>query len=140
MAEASDDLQFRMDPSALYREEVVTDRRVGTIRRLVPITRDGAADPSRPVLFVGQAQVMSTAGILPITFDIAAATLAEAVEKFGAAAEAALEETVRELEALRREAATSLVIPEPGTASAILGPGGRPAGGLPPGGGKIRLR
>ncbi len=139
MAELGD-LHLTMDPSGLYREEVVTDRQVGTIRQLVPITREGAVDPSRAVCFMGQTQLVTPGGVLPLSFDIAAATLAEAVEKFGAAAQAALEETVRELEELRREAATSLVIPEPGAAAAILGPGGRPATGLPPGGGKIRLR
>ena len=66
---------------------------------------------------------------------IPAATLAEAVEKFGATAKVALEEMLRELQALRREAASQLVIPEPGAASSILS-----AGDLPERGGKIRLR
>ena len=34
-----------MDAASLYREEIVTDRKVGTIRMLVPITNAGTADP-----------------------------------------------------------------------------------------------
>lgn len=130
-----EDIELRMDPGQLYREEVFSDHRVGTIRRLIPVTRDGAPDPARPVLFTGETHILTAGGTLPLTFEIPAGTLAEAVEKFGATAKVALEEMLRELQNLRREAATQLVIPEPGTASSILGPGG-----LPERGGKIRLR
>ena len=123
-----------MDAADLYREDLYTDRRVGTIRQLTPVTKDGTPDASRPVSFLGQAQIMTTAGMLPISFEIDATSLGEAVEKFGAAAKVALEETVRELQELRRQAASQLVIPEPGTTSAILG-----GGGAPPRGGKIHL-
>jgi hypothetical protein len=128
--------ELQMNAGSLYREEVFTDRRVGTIHQLIPVTADGATDAGRPVLFTGQAQIMTAAGVLPISFEIEAKTLSEAVARFGGAAQQALEETVQELRELRRQAASSLVVPEPGTASAILGPGGMPAGG----GGKIRPR
>ncbi len=125
---------LRMNAGDLYREDAYTDRRIGVIRQLTPVTIDGTPDPSRPVVFTGQAQIMTAAGVLPISFEIDARTLAEAVEKFGAAAQVAVEETAREIQELRRQAASQLVIPEPGAASVILG-----AGGLPPGaGGKIR--
>jgi hypothetical protein len=88
------------------------------------------------VRFTGQTQILTAAGALPLTFDIAATTMPEAIGKFGATAKVALEEMLRELQQLRREAASQLVIPEPGAASSILGPGGLPA--QP--GGKIRLR
>ena len=128
------DTDIRVDPRSLYREETYTDRRVGVIRELTPVTREGTVDPARPVLYVGQAQIMTAGGILPISFEIDAASLSGAVDAFGAAAKLALEDTVRELQELRRQAASQLVIPEPGTASSILGPSG-----LPPGGGKIRM-
>ena len=48
-----------MDATQLYREEIFTDRRVGTIRRLTPVTVDGTPDAARTVIFVGQAQVNS---------------------------------------------------------------------------------
>ena len=135
MADDPRDFEPTMDGADLWREEIVTDRRVGTIRILTPITADGGTDPARRVSYVGQAQIMTTAGMLPISFEIEATTLADAVQKFGPAAKVALEETVRELQEIRRQAASQLVIPEPGTASAILGSGG----GVPPRGGKIHL-
>ncbi len=134
MAEPNE-IDFAMDPAELYREEVFTDRKIGTIRQLVPVKSDGTVDPSRPVLFAGQTQIVTAGGMLPLSFDIPATSLAEAVARFGAAGQVALEETVREIQELRRQAASQLVIPEPGAASSILG-----SGGTPPGGGKIRLR
>lgn len=67
MSSVNDGRQAAMDPSQVYREETFTDRRVGTIRRLTPVTADGADDASRPVLFVGQAQVMTPMGAVPIS-------------------------------------------------------------------------
>ena len=39
---------IKLDANELYREEVFTDRRAGTLRRLVPVTITGADDPARP--------------------------------------------------------------------------------------------
>jgi hypothetical protein len=119
-----------MDATQVYREETFTDRKVGTIRRLTPVTADGGADASRPVMFVGQAQVMTPMGAVPISFELDAATLDAAVEKFGATAEQAVQQTMRELQEMRREQASSLVIPEAGGAGlpnpSDLLRGGRP--------------
>lgn len=101
----------KMDASALYREDIVTDRKVGTIRRMTPLKSDGSDDAARPTLYVGEAQIMTNAGPLPINFEIEAAGLAEAVEKFGDAAKEAVERTVRELQELRRQQASSIVVP-----------------------------
>lgn len=133
---ASDDKlpELKMDPANLYREETFTDRRVGTIRRLTPIKGDGAPDTARQVLYLGQAQLLTPVGALPISFEIEAKSLAEAVEKFGAAAQAAVERTVKELRELQREAASSILIPE--RTPSGFGPGGLPGVG---GGGKIKL-
>ncbi len=134
MADEQREFEPSMDAAELCREDVYTDRRVGTIRVMTPVLGDGSPDPARRVSYVGQAQIMTNAGMLPISFDIEAASLGEAVQKFGAAAKVALEETVRELQEIRRQAASQLVIPEPGTASAILG-----GGGAAPPRGKIHL-
>jgi hypothetical protein len=119
-----------MDSTQVYREDVFTDRKVGTIRRLTPVLADGGDDSARPVLFVGQAQVMTPMGALPISFDLEAATLAVAISKFGPAAEIAVQQTMRELQELRREQASSLVIPDAAGSSLpnpsdLLGRGGR---------------
>jgi hypothetical protein len=121
-----------MDPATLYLEEVFTDRRVGTIRRMTPVKGDGARDPAREITYVGETQVMSTVGALPIVFEIDATSLEDAATKFGPLAKDAIEKTVRELQDLRRQAASSIVIPQGGMPD--LGGGGSPRGG-----GKIQL-
>jgi hypothetical protein len=69
------------------------------------------------VLFVGQAQVMTPMGALPISFELEADSLDLAISKFGEAAESAVNHTMRELQELRREQASSLVIPDGAGAS-----------------------
>ena len=121
----------KMDPAELFREEVITDRKVGTIRVLTPISTDGSKDAARKTLYLGEAQIYTTMGALPLSFELDADSLSDAVTKYAPAAKQAVEQAVRELEDMRRQAASSIVIPKGG------------AGGLPPGalggGGKIQL-
>lgn len=124
-----------MDAASLYREEIVTDRKVGTIRMMVPIKDDGTSDSARTTVYTGEAQVMTNMGALPVTFDIDAKNLAEAVANYGEAAKTGIERTMRELQELRRQASSGLIVPPAGAASALTGGG---MGGLP-GGGKIQL-
>ena len=119
-----------MDAASLYREEVYTDRRVGTIRVLIPVTKDGLTDPTRQVLYAGEAQVLTPGGMLPITFDLEAGSLAEAIDKFADGVKEGVERTIQEIQELRREAASSIILPD-------RIPGG--LGGPPPRGGKIQL-
>ena len=121
-----------MDAASLYREEIYTDRKVGTLRVLVPVRDDGSTDPSRPTVFQGEAQLMTNVGPLPISFDIEATTLAEAVSRYAEATKSGVERAMRELQEMRRQASSSIVIPQTGAAG--LGPGG-PLGG----GGKIQI-
>jgi len=128
--------EISMDASNLYREEVVSDRKMGTIRVMTPIKADGSDDEARAVVYVGQAQIMTPMGALPLAFEIEAASLQDAVEKFGAEAKQAIDNTMDELKELRRQAASSIVLPEAG--GGMPGAGGLPGGGLP-GGGKIQF-
>ena len=118
-----------MDAASLYREEIYTDRAVGTLRVLTPVTSTGAPDPSRPVVYTGEAQLMTTVGPLPISFEVPAATLAEAVANYAEAAKEGVAHAMHELAEMRRQASSSIVIPQGGA----LPPGG------PLGGGKIQL-
>ncbi len=111
MSSANDGRQATMDSTQIYLEETFTDRRVGTIRRMTPVLGNGSPDPARPVIFVGQAQVMTPMGAVPISFELDSPTLDGAIAKFGEAAELAVQQTMRELQELRREQASSLVIP-----------------------------
>jgi hypothetical protein len=112
MSSTTDGREASMDSTQIYREETFTDRKVGTIRRLTPVAADGSADAARPVIFIGQAQVMTPMGALPISFELEAVSLNVAIEKFGPAAEQAVHQTMRELQEMRREQASSLVIPD----------------------------
>ena len=103
MAEQPLDLELKMEENDLYQEEIFTDRRVGTIQRLTPIDRTGKPDPARPVLYVGQTQLMSRMGALPLSFEIPGDSLEQAVQNFPTAANGALVETMQKLEDMRRE-------------------------------------
>ena len=125
--------ELKVDPNSLFLEEIFTDRRVGTIRRLTPVGKDGERDQARAVIYVGETQVLTPAGALPIGFEIGAGSLKEAAEKFGPLAKEAIERTVKELQELRRQAASQIVVPQGPLPP--LGPGGGGAGG----GGKIQM-
>lgn len=122
-----------MDAAALFREEMFTDRKVGAIRRLTPVTGDGVPDTTRPVVYIGQAEIMTNMGPVPLSFEIEGKTLDQAVAGFAAAAAVAIERTVQQIQEMRRQAASQLVVPQGGMPN--LGPGG--PGGR--GGGKIQI-
>lgn len=125
MSDEISDAEIAMDSKALYHEETFTDRRVGTLQRLTPVTASGAADGTRPVLYVGQTQVLTPAGALPLSFEVPATSLDDAVAKFGDAAKQALARTMRRLEELRREQASSIIVPGASPPGGVPGPGGR---------------
>ena len=93
--------EAKMDVNNLYREEIVTDRRVGTLRMMTPIKGDGSLDEKREVIFMGEAQIMTQAGPMPINFEIEAKSLTEAVAQFAEAAQQGVEKTVRELQDIK---------------------------------------
>jgi hypothetical protein len=129
---AANDLpDVKLDTNALYREDVFTDRRAGTIRRLTPVTASGEVDSARPVLFSGQTQLLTPAGVLPLAFELEAATLQEAADKFAEGVKVALEQAIDDAREMRREAASRIVVPEVGGAGLGPAPG--------PGGGKIKF-
>ena len=131
MATRPDDRMIEpdMNPKDLWLEEIFTDRRVGTIRRMTPVDGNGARDAGREVLYIGETQVMSQLGALPINFMLEAKSLEEAAKMFGAAAKVAIERTVKELQELRRQQASSIVVPQ----------GGMPPMGSGGPGGKIQM-
>ncbi|HYM34591.1 MAG TPA: hypothetical protein VET48_04295 [Steroidobacteraceae bacterium] len=124
-----------MDASALYHEEIITDPKLGKIRRMTPIKSDGSRDTARAVLYVGQAEIMTNMGPMPISFEIEAPTLEQAIAGFGAAATVAIERTVQQIQELRRQQASQLVVPQGGMGG-LPGLGGQ---GMPPGRGKIQI-
>ncbi len=103
--------EIRVDEQNLYREEVYTDLRVATIRRLIPVTADGSTDVARRELYSGQTNLMSQAGPLPVECPIDAANLTEALAKFPEAIKEAVERLVEEAKEMRRREASRIVVP-----------------------------
>ena len=122
---------IQLDTAGLYREDMFTDRKAGTIRRLIPVRTDGSTDATRAVLYSGQTQLLTPNGVLPLGFEIEATSLEEAIRKFPEAVKDALEQAIEEAREFRRESASRIVVPDVG--------GGIGGGGSIPGGGKIKL-
>ena len=114
--------EIQVDSENLYLEEVFTDLKVATLRRLTPVKTDGSPDETRPVLFHAQTQLMSQMGPLPVNCAIEAASLEEAMQKFPEAIAEAIERMVEEAKEMQRQEASRIIVP-----------------GAAPGGGKIKL-
>src|SRR5665213_3505750 len=114
MPAQNDPPDVKIDPTSLYREEVFTDRRAGTIRQLTPVTVDGTVDTTRFVLYSGQTQLLTPAGVLPLVFEIEAESLQDALDKFPEGVKGALEQAIEEAREMRRESASRIVVPEVG--------------------------
>jgi hypothetical protein len=127
MADENMDTEISMDGTSLFKEEMFTDRKVGTIQRLTQVDGEGQPLADGEVLFVGQTQLMTRAGPLPLSFELDAKNLTEAAEKFAAGANTAMEETVKRLEDMRREQSSSIIVP------------GADGGGGMPGGGQLKM-
>lgn len=115
--------EIRMDASNLYREDVFTDNAVGTLRQLSPVTAAGEPDSTRTRQFLGSTQVLTTAGPMPLSFEIEADSLAAAAVGFGEAAKAAFERTMEELKEMQRQQASSIVVPKAGMGGGGMGGG-----------------
>lgn len=102
--------EIKLDADNLFQEEIFTDRRVGTLMRLTPVNKDGSRDINREIAYVGQASLMTPMGSLPLHFEIEAASLDEALNKYPDEANKALERTLKELEEMRREQAGGGII------------------------------
>jgi len=114
--------EIKLDAKSLYREEVFTDLRVGTLKQLTPVTSDGSRDMGRPMAYVGETQLMSQVGPLPVQAPIEAANLQEAMERFPAAVQRAVEAMIAEVKELQRKEMSRIVVPGAETTSKIIGP------------------
>lgn len=116
MQDAPQEQEIKMDVAGMCREEVFTDNRIGTIRKLTPVTANGDDDSERQVQFIGSTQIMTPGGALPLNFEIPGDSLADAIEGFGDAAKIAVEQTMEELREMQRQQASSIVVPGAGGA------------------------
>ena len=103
--------EIEVDTEHLYREEIITDLRVASIRRLSPIKVDGSPDTSRKPIYTGQTQLMSQMGPVPVQCRIEAASLEEAAAKFPEAMKEAIERLVEEAREMQRRETSRIVVP-----------------------------
>ena len=70
-----DKINAEMDINNLYTEEILTDRKMGTMHILTPVDAEGKRDLTRPMVFTGEVQMMTQMGPLPVSFEIEAPRL-----------------------------------------------------------------
>jgi len=109
---------MKLDSKNLYREEIFTDLKVGTIRKLTPVHLDGATDSSRTALFTGETQILTQAGPLPVNAKLEANNIQEAIDVFPQAMQDAVARMMEEVKELQRKEASKIVVPG-------SGPGGK---------------
>jgi len=73
-------IQFTVDYTNLYREESYTDLKSASIKKLIPVKKDGSDDNSRPPLFFGVAELISPQGPIPVQSELMADSLEKAID------------------------------------------------------------
>lgn len=102
-AEQLNNINFSIDKNNLYREESITDLKVASIRKLIPIKPDGSEDEKRTAIFVGHTQLMSPEGPLPIQAPLNATNIDEAMDAFPGAMKQALVEMVEKIKQMQQQ-------------------------------------
>ncbi|MBF2760998.1 MAG: hypothetical protein ISN28_12180 [Ectothiorhodospiraceae bacterium AqS1] len=118
--------QLDADLDSLHVEDVFTDTKLATIRRLRPVDRKGDHDPSRETLYIAETTIVSQLGPIPVQAPIEADSLEEAFSKFPEAIKSAVDDLSARAQEIRREEASRIVVPGSGSMP--------PAGGAPGGG------
>ncbi len=112
MSEGNTLENIKIDGSNLWKEENFTDLQVGSIRKLTPIKLDGTEDEMRKASYSATTNIMTPGGALPISGEIDAANLEEAVEKFPEAINAAVKKLQEDMIKMQQEQANKIVTPD----------------------------
>jgi hypothetical protein len=110
--EQPNNLEFTIDRSNLYLEEVFTDLKAGTIKRLTPVRPDGSQDNTRKTVFVGHTSILTPNGPLPIQSIIAAKELQQAIKKFPEAMHAAMGQLMEEVKKYQEQEQSQIQKPD----------------------------
>jgi hypothetical protein len=116
--EGGNEKRVKFNQQNLHREEVFSDLTVGSIRQLTPVKPNGEPDKNRATLFIGQSQIYTQQGPMPVQFPIDAKNLQQAMAKFPDAMEEFVAHLVEQAKELQRQEQSRLIVP-----------GGTPAGG-----------
>ena len=104
-------INLDVDRSNLYREEVFSDLRVCTIRRLIPVKPDGSEDKSRKTLYIGQTHLVLPNGPIPVQNVIKAKDLQQAFKKFPEAMKEAMERMIEEAKKIQQQEDSRIIVP-----------------------------
>jgi hypothetical protein len=107
-------IDFNLNDKDLYKEESYTDLKVGAIRNLTPVKADGSFDESRDPIFMGQTQLMSPNGPLPVNCMIDAKSLSEAIEKFPGAIQQEVEGLIAKAQEAKEKESSRIIVPGQG--------------------------
>ena len=120
MADTDQNQELVFDKNNLYKEKTYTDLKTGSIKQLTPVKADGSKDESRTSMFMGQTQMMSPSGPLPIQCMIEANNIEEAADKFPEAINATVERIIEEAKKARQDEASRIVVPGQDAGSKII--------------------
>lgn len=96
-------IDFTVDKSNLYREDSITDLKVASIRRMVPVTAEGKDDSSRAPVFFGHTQILTPQGPLPLQAKLMANNLTEAIAAFPQAMEREMAQVIEQIKKMQAE-------------------------------------
>lgn len=96
-------IDFQVDKKNLYREETITDLKIASIQKLTPIHPDGTEDTSRETFYVGNTQLGTPHGPVPIQATLEAATLDQAMDAFPQAMEAETRKVIQQFQKMEAE-------------------------------------
>jgi len=103
--------EMKIDQNNLYHEETFSDLKVGWIRRLTPVRPDGSRDNKRKPLYIGQTQLMTPQGPIPIQCEIPAKTLPDAIAKWSEAMESTMQKVMERAMEMQRQAESRIIKP-----------------------------
>ena len=113
--------EITVDLSNLHREEVFTDLQAASIRRLTPVKSDGSQDSARDVMYIGETNLMTQMGPLPVQFPIEAKDLDDAFSQFAEGVKGAIERLNERAKEMAREESSRIVVPgAPGAGAAAM--------------------
>jgi hypothetical protein len=121
--ERTQTIDFTVDRQNLYLEETFTDLKVASIRRLTPVNSDGSVDKTRKTIFLGETNLMTAAGPLPVQAMIPAKQLQQAIKRFPEAMQAAVEKLADEVQKMRQKEQSQIITPTGKEQSRIIVPG-----------------
>lgn len=84
---------------------------VGSIHQMTPVKPNTEIDKQRKVMFIGNTQLITQQGPLPVRFPIEAKNLQQAIDKFPDSLEAFVKKMVEEAKELQRKEESRIIMP-----------------------------